>query len=121
MYPTHKAGDYLVIALNGEVDLYYSPRAREQILGALESGAHVLVDLSAVEYIDSSGVASLVEGYQLAREKGLRFALVGVSQAAMQVLQLARLDTVFPIYEDLDAALAAAAQGQGSADERAGP
>ncbi len=107
MYPTHKEGSYLVIALSGEVDLYYSPRAREQILQALHDGENVLVDLSAVEYIDSSGVASLVEGYQLARSRKLGFGLVGVSSAAMQVLQLARLDTVFPIYDDIDGAMAA--------------
>ncbi len=109
-YPTHREGDHLVIALEGEVDLYDSPRAREQIIGALHDGEQVLVDLSAVEYIDSSGVATLVEGYQLARSRGLDFGLVGVSPAALQVLQLARLDTVFPIYGSVAEALAGARQ-----------
>ncbi len=108
MYPTRKEGSYVLIALSGEIDLYYSPQAREQILQALHDGGNVLVDLAAVEYIDSSGVASLVEGYQLARSRKQGFGLVGVSPAAMQVLQLARLDTVFPIYKDLDEAMAAA-------------
>ena len=121
MYPTRREGSYLVIALDGEVDLYYSPQARQQILQALEDGESVLVDLSAVEYIDSSGVASLVEGYQLARSRGLGFGLVGVSPAAMQVLQLARLDTVFPIYGDIEEALAAGgAGGDAAGDASAG-
>ena len=101
-YPVTEHGRYTVIALSGEVDLNESPRAREQILKQLKQNRPLLVDLSAVEYIDSSGVASLVEGFQMARSKQQDFALVGVSKAAMQVLQLARLDKVFPIYDSLE-------------------
>ena len=101
-YPVHEHGRFTVISLTGEVDLNFSPQAREQILKQLNKNKHVLVDLSAVEYIDSSGVASLVEGFQLARSQQQEFALVGVSKAAMQVLQLARLDKVFPMYDSLD-------------------
>ena len=86
-YPVHEHGRYTVISLTGEVDLNFSPKAREQILKHLKQKKHLLVDLSAVEYIDSSGVASLVEGFQIARNQQQDFALVGVSQAAMQVLQ----------------------------------
>ncbi len=82
-----------------------SPEARRAILGVLECSG-VLVDLSQVEYIDSSGVASLVEGYQLARERRLAFGLVGVSPSALMVLQLAHLDSVFPIHASIDDALA---------------
>ncbi len=105
MYPVRKEGRFTIIELNGEVDLYYSPKAREQILACLNDKVNLLVDLSRVEYIDSSGVASLVEGYQLARDAGLEFGLVGVSPAAMQVLQLAKLDQVFPIYDTVADAL----------------
>jgi len=94
---TQHEGDFTIVKLSGEVDLHYSPEARKQILQHLGSRRHVLVDLSAVNYIDSSGIASLVEGFQLARSKQLKFGLIGVSDAAMQVLQLARLDRVFPI------------------------
>lgn len=91
-------GPYTVVSLVGEVDLYYSPQAREMILKQLNGDQNVLVDLSAVEYIDSSGIASLVEGLQIAKARNLDFGLVGVSEAAKQVLELARLDKVFPIY-----------------------
>jgi anti-sigma B factor antagonist len=66
----------------------------------------VLVDMSAVSYIDSSGVASLVEAYQSARRGGTTFALVAVSDAAMRVLELARLDQVFSIHASITEALA---------------
>ena len=101
-YPTYEHGEYTVLLLQGDVDLSCSPQAREQILKLLKNDKNLLIDLSAVDYIDSSGVASLVEGFQVARNKNLKFALVGVSKAAMQVLQLARLDKVFPIYQSLD-------------------
>lgn len=101
-YRIEQKGPFTVILLSGDVDLQYSPDARAQILKYLNSGHHVMVDLSDVNYIDSSGIASLVEGYQVAKNKNLQFGLVGVSQTAMQVLQLARLDQVFPIHQSLD-------------------
>ena len=100
-YPVVRHLNNSVISLSGEIDLNESPNVRKQILGQLQNGSSLLIDLSAVEYIDSSGVASLVEGLQTARSKKLDFALVGVSDSAMQVLQLSRLDTVFTIYESL--------------------
>jgi anti-sigma B factor antagonist len=101
-YRIDTQGSFTIIMLSGDVDLQYSPDAREQILKYLNSGHHVMVDLSEVKYIDSSGVASLVEGYQVAKSKNLQFGLLGVSETALQVLQLARLDQVFPIYQTID-------------------
>jgi anti-sigma B factor antagonist len=92
---------YTLVALDGEIDMHSSPAAREAILSALRGGRPVLIDLSAVTYIDSSGVANLVEGYQLARRQQIPFALLGVSEAAGSVLRLARLDKVFPIYASI--------------------
>lgn len=98
---------YLVIRFAGEIDLYGSPHAREVILNCLKQKRNTVVDLSGVKYIDSSGVASLVEGYQLARNDNLEFGLVNVSEAAMNVLQLANLDKVFPIHASLSERLQA--------------
>lgn len=91
-------GGYTVIELSGEVDLSCSPEARKSILACLKANKNLLIDLSAVTYIDSSGVASLVEGYQTAKKQNQKFGLVGVSKAVLNVLQLARLDKVFPIH-----------------------
>lgn len=104
-YQVDERDGYAVVRLTGEVDLGTSPEARQAILGCLQKKHHLLVDLSGVEYIDSSGVASLVEGYQLSRSANLDFGLIGVSDAAMNVLRLARLDKVFPIYPSLEARL----------------
>jgi anti-sigma B factor antagonist len=92
----------LVVSFQGEVDLEYSPKARRILLDSVEQGRDVLVDLSDVSYIDSSGVANLVEAFQLSRQKGKGFALVSVNPAALRVLQLARLDKVFTIHASLE-------------------
>ena len=101
-FPVEDKQGFAVVMLNGEVDLSKSPDARKVILNCLKKMKHVMVDLSAVDYIDSSGVASLVEGFQYARSNNLEFGLIGVSEAAMSVLRLARLDKVFKIYASLD-------------------
>ena len=100
-YQIQRHGDTAVIMLTGDVDMYYTPYARRAILNCLDGKHHVYVDLSGVEYLDSSGVAGLVEGYQTARAQQVRFGLVGVSGNALSVLRLARLDTVFPIHDSI--------------------
>ena len=106
-YTIKEEQTYTIIELDGEVDLSCSPDARKQILDCLSQKKNLLVDLDKVSYIDSSGVASLVEGYQTAKKQGLLFGLISVSEAALSVLQLARLDKVFPIHSNLEERLQA--------------
>jgi anti-sigma B factor antagonist len=95
-------GDTAIIALKGEIDLESSPVARELLLSNVAGKKNILVDLSAVSYIDSSGVASLVEALQASRKNGTEFALAAASEAARRVLELARLDKVFTMYNTID-------------------
>jgi anti-sigma B factor antagonist len=96
---TRRAQSALVIDLKGQVDLFSSPKMRIAILEAVNSKqvSRVVINLSEVSYIDSSGVASLVEGLQLARSKRCRLVLFGLQQGAREVLELARLDKIFDI------------------------
>src|SRR3990172_11283533 len=87
----------LILSLEGEVDLSESPRVRELLLDGVRRKIDVVVDLSRVTYIDSSGVASLIEAFQTSRGAGTRFALACASEAVLRVLRLARLDRVFVI------------------------
>lgn len=103
---THNHGTAVVVALSGEIDLQHSPNVRRQLMELMFERRDVLVDLARVAYIDSSGIASLVEAYQMARKNATRFVLVAVSQPVMRVLQLARLDKVFTLADSVDAALA---------------
>jgi len=101
---TRLEGDYAVVALAGEVDLSWSAEVRSAVLAALSAAPRVAVDLAAVSYIDSSGIAALVEGFQNARGKSQPFVLLGVSGPVQAVLKLARLDRVFSLVATLDAA-----------------
>jgi len=103
IYETKQKDNYSIIMLTGDVDMSSSSDARKQILDSLTK-KNVMVDLSKVTYIDSSGVASLVEGYQTAKATDREFSLIGVSEAAMMVFQLARLDKVFPIFDTFEQA-----------------
>jgi anti-sigma B factor antagonist len=66
----------------------------------------VILNLTGVRYIDSSGVASLVEGLKAARDQGLRFILYGLSPSAREVLQLSRLIKIFEVFDNEQQALA---------------
>ena len=104
-HSVREEGGAVIAAFQGEVDLEHSPKAREVLLECVGSGKKILVDLSGVTYIDSSGVASLVEAFQKAKKSGQEFALVSVNAPALRVLELARLDKVFVIHENLTDAL----------------
>jgi anti-sigma B factor antagonist len=87
-----------LIAVSGEVDLYTSPQLRAAVTKAVsKTRGPVRVDLSGVAYMDSSGVATLVEGLRAASGAAASFVLVAPSHAVMKVLQLSRLDSVFDI------------------------
>ena len=87
-----------LISVTGEVDLYTSPELRSAIMDAVPAAAAtVAVDLSGVRYMDSSGVATLVEGLRRCRDLDKVFKLVAPSTAVMKVLELAKLDSVFEV------------------------
>ena len=94
--------EYHVLELSGEIDLHFSPELRKQILGSLNEGKPLLIDMSDVSYIDSSGIASLVEGFQTAKSSDLAYGLLSISSPALQVLTLTRLDKVFSLYDNLE-------------------
>lgn len=106
-HETSEKDGALVISFSGDIDLQTSPDARKALLAQVGSGSPILADLSGVGYIDSSGVASLVECLQSAKKSGQKFALVAVSENALRVLQLARLDRVFTICDTIDDGIAA--------------
>ena len=100
--------DAAVIEIRGEVDLYTSPQVREAIVGATQRRTPtVIVDLTGVDYMDSSGVATLVEGLQFCRGYGGAFRLAGLGETVRQVFRFAKLDTVFEIYPSAGEARAA--------------
>lgn len=100
---SRQEGGFNIVNVAGEVDLSWSAQVRRAVLDALGQSKKVLVDLSRVTYIDSSGIAALVEGYQTAKASDANFGLLTVSPAVRAVLELARLDQVFPMYDEVPA------------------
>jgi len=97
-----------IFDVSGDIDLANSPEMRKTLLTEMrdKKTPRVIINLTNVRYIDSSGVASLVEGLKVSRDLGLRFILFGLSPAAREVLQLSRLLKIFEIHEDEEHALA---------------
>jgi anti-sigma B factor antagonist len=97
-----------VISLEGEIDMYVAPEVRNALFDACKrSSKGVLVELQNVTYMDSSGIATLIEGVQCTRKEGKRFALIGAQENVMGILRLAKLDRFFDIYSAREDALAA--------------
>ena len=99
----------IIFDVTGDIDLANSPAVRKALLreGKDKKTPRVMMNLSKVRYIDSSGVASLVEGLKAARDAGTRFILFGLSTTAREVLQLSRLLKIFEVYDNEEQALAA--------------
>ncbi len=91
-----------ILSLSGEVDLHVSGELRQALLNELSQDRDVLIDMEGVGYIDSSGIASMIEGFQRARKAGRRFALARVPESAMRVLRIAQLDRVFLLLDTPD-------------------
>ena len=96
-----------IFDVSGDIDLANSPEVRKALLKEIKETRtpRVVMNLMKVRYIDSSGVASLVEGLKASRDAGTRFILVGLSPAAKEVLQLSRLLKIFEVYDSEDQAL----------------
>jgi anti-sigma B factor antagonist len=97
-----------IVALSGEVDLHHSPELREVLARhASERRAALLVDFTEVSYIDSAGLATLIEYLQKALKYGGQLALIGVGSRLRPVFELARLNDVFAIHPTVSEARAA--------------
>ena len=97
-----------IFDISGNIDLSQSPEVRKLVLKEMREDRvpRVVLNLTDVNYIDSSGIASLVEGLKASRELGSRFILFGLSTNAREVLQISRLLSFFEIYENEAQALA---------------
>jgi anti-sigma B factor antagonist len=95
-----------VIPLEGEIDLHISPRITTTLNAALNAKPrNLVIDMGNVSYIDSSGLAVLIEAMQKVEKYGGKFALAGLQENVKPIFEIARLDQVFRIYPDVDSAL----------------
>ncbi len=96
-----------ILALEGEIDLHRSPQVKETIEPFIaQKIARILVDFSAVTYIDSSGLAVMIETLQRIQSYGGKFAMFGLRESVRAIFEIARLDQIFSIFPDEAAAVA---------------
>ena len=107
---TYDSGDHTVLEVGGEVDVYTAPRLREKLVELVETGArHVVVDLSRVEFLDSTGLGVLVGALKRLRAVNGTFGLVCAHERLLKIFRITALDRVFSLYDSVAAATAAAA------------
>lgn len=100
----------VILDISGDIDLANSPALRKQLLGEIKDKRtpKVFLNLSRVRYMDSSGIATLVEGLKATRDLGSKLALYGLSPTVREVLELSRLQKIFEIHNNEEQALSAA-------------
>ncbi len=95
-----------ILPLEGEIDLHVSPQISASLAAlTAKKPSKVVVDLSKVTYIDSSGLAVLIEAMQNVGRYGGSFALSGLQEGVRPIFEIARLDQVFRIFPDTASAL----------------
>jgi len=107
--PTPRKDRANVIPLAGEIDLHVSPTVRtllDRIIA--KKPRRLVVDLSRVSYIDSAGLGAIIEAMREVEAYGGKFALAGMQETVRSIFKMLRLDQIFLIFPDVDAALAAA-------------
>lgn len=91
--------DVPVIDLEGEVDVYTAPQLKQQMINLLESGAkEMVVDLTKVDYLDSTALGVLIGGLKRMRERDGNMVLVCPSPRIRRVFEITGLDKIFDIY-----------------------
>lgn len=97
-----------ILDVSGNIDMSNSPEVRKALLQEIRSkrAPRVVLNLTGVQYIDSSGVASLIEGLKAAKELGSRLILFGLNESAREVLKISRLLKLFEIYDSEAQAIA---------------
>ena len=97
-----------ILDITGDIDLAHSPAVRKALLQEIKEKKtpKVFLNLEKVRYIDSSGIASLVEGLKASRDIGSRLILYGLSKSVREVMELSRLQKIFEIHESEAQALA---------------
>jgi anti-sigma B factor antagonist len=102
------AGEIPIVAVSGEVDVYSAPALKEKITELLDAGQQTLIiDLSGVGFLDSTGLGALVEARAATSEAGGALPLVCSQERILKLFTITGLDGVFTIQPTVDEALAA--------------
>jgi anti-sigma B factor antagonist len=100
-----------ILQAAGEIDVYTAPQFKEAISSIIASGQkHLIIDMTSVNYMDSSGFGALLSATRKLRPEGGTINLVKVTAAIDRILNITRLNTVFATHDSIDEALKAVGQ-----------
>jgi anti-sigma B factor antagonist len=118
---TGPVGDRAILQVTGEVDVYTAPMLREQLRDLAAKGAvHLIVDLSRVEFLDSTGLGALVGGLKRLREAHGSLALVVSTPRTLRIFQITGLTNVLAVNRSLQDAITADPGWRHAAESEAG-
>jgi anti-sigma B factor antagonist len=107
---TERNGSTVVLTLRGDLDMQTVAQLRRRLAEALErAGGAVIVDLSGVKFIDSTGLAAMLNALRRLTRAGRRLLVACDEGPVLRILRLTRLDTTFALYASRDDALEALA------------
>ena len=93
-YKIEENGNSRIVHLTGEIDMDVADKARQSILPLIEAGHEVHLNLSNVQYMDSSGISVLIESHQKALEKNTKVIIKDVSKSVLKVIMMAKLEQI---------------------------
>jgi anti-sigma B factor antagonist len=110
---TRQVGNVSIVDLNGKITLGESAGVlRDELNSLLAMGRKsIIVNMANVTYVDSAGLGELVGKYTTATNQGGSIKLLHLQNKMKDLLQITKLHTIFPIFEDEDAAVASFATG----------
>ncbi len=99
-----RAGDYLIIELDGEVDVYTANDLRAAIIDRVDEGEYrIAVDLDRVAFLDSTGLGVLVGGLKRVRSNGGELGIICSQDKILRIFRITGLEKIFPIFDGVDA------------------
>ncbi|HEX6076874.1 MAG TPA: STAS domain-containing protein [Micromonosporaceae bacterium] len=103
---TRTVADRTVLEVGGEIDVYTAPRLKERLLELVADGTRqIVVDLEAVEFLDSTGLGVLVGGLRRIRAQGGHLMLVSGQERILKIFRITGLAGFFDIYPSVEAAI----------------
>lgn len=101
-----KDGDVVIFTIVGDVSIFYKDSIDTALDEEVEKGAQLFAfDFSQVNYIDSVGISFLIQAGNISYENGKRIAIVGANPKVRYVIELAKLDRIIGLYDNMETAL----------------
>ena len=105
---TNEVDGATIIAVGGEIDVYTAPKLRDKITELVADGVYdIIVDMEAVEFLDSTGLGVLVGGLKKVRAHEGSLQLICTQDRLLKIFRITGLAKVFVIHDSADGALAA--------------